>query len=439
MIGAGVSGLCATKALGLAGFDVTCFEQSDRLGGLWVLGNRNGLSAAYRSLTTNTSRARTEFCDFPMPPEWPHYPRHDQILSYLEAYVDRFGFRDRLVLGTTVERAEPLADGRWQLTLDGDDRRIFDRLVVANGHHLSPRFPDPPIPGEFTGRSMHGRDFIDAAPFENRRVAVVGMGNSAMDIAVDCSFVAAKTFLVARRGVHVIPKTLFGRPSDEIRRHRRWPFRLRQALTSALTRRQVGDQRRYGLPKPDHAILTAHPTLSDDVFPRLAAGAIVPKPEIVAFEQSLARFADGTSEALDAVIYCTGYSYAYPFFSPEFAAALDATIPLFRRVFPLGIPNLLFVGAATAVGSLFPLAEAQSEWIAESLAGRYALPTKDRMRADVIAQSAATRRKYRAARPSVAQVDADDYIAALRVERRAGSARAAKNASTSRGVRSMTI
>jgi hypothetical protein len=389
-----------------------------------VLGNRTGLSATYRSLTTNTSRSRTEFSDFPMPREWPHYPRHDQILSYLEAYVDRFGFRERIVFETKVERAEPLADGRWQLTVSGGDARTFDTLIVANGHHWAPRFPDPPIPGEFAGTSLHGRDFIDAAPFEDKRVAVVGMGNSAMDIAVDCSFVASRTFLIARRGVHVIPKTLFGRPSDEIRRHRRWPFRLRQLLTYALTRRQVGDQRRYGLAEPDHAILTAHPTLSDDVFPRLAAGAIVPKPEIVAFEGDRARFADGTTEALDAVIYCTGYSYAYPFFSPEFAAALDATIPLFRRVFPLGIPNLAFVGAATAVGSLFPLAEAQSEWIAESLAGRYVLPSEERMRADAVAQSASTRRKYRAARPSVTQVDADDYIAALRIERRAGSARA---------------
>ena len=402
-----------------------------------MLGNRTGLSAAYRSLTTNTSRLRTEFCDFPMPRDWPHYPRHDQILAYLEAYVDRFGFREHIVFDATIEHAEPRADGRWELGFAAGSR-TFDALIVANGHHWAPRFPDPPIPGEFGGTTMHGRDFVDAAPFDDKRVAVVGMGNSAMDIAVDCSFVAKNTFLVGRRGVHVIPKTLFGRASDEIRRHRRWPFRLRQSITRVLTRRQVGDQARYGLPKPDHAILTAHPTLSDDVFPRLAAGAIVPKPAILAFEGSRARFTDGTSETLDAVIYCTGYEYAYPFFAPEFAAALDATISLFRRVFPVGISNLTFVGAATAVGSIFPLAEAQSEWIAEFLRGRYALPTDERMRADAVAQSALTRRKYVAARPSVAQVDADDYIAALRTERRAGSARADRNASISRRLRSTT-
>jgi hypothetical protein len=424
--------LAATKALAVAGYDVTTFEASDRLGGLWVLGNATGTAAAYRSLTTNTSRRRTEFSDFPMPADWPHYPRHDQILAYLEAYAERFDLRDRIRFGTTVTRAEPREDRGWDVAFADGARRTFDRLCVANGHHWDSRFPDPPIPGTFAGKIVHGRDFIDAAPFAGQRVAVVGMGNSAMDIAVDCSYVADATFLAGRRGVHIIPKTFFGRPSDEIRRHPQLPFWVRRLATRVLTRLCAGDQAQLGLAKPDHAILTAHPTLSDDVFARLGAGAIVPKPAIVAFEGSRARFADGTSEMLDALIYCTGYRFTYPFFAPEFAAALDASIPLFRRVFPIGIDNLMFVGAAQAIGSIFPIAQAQTEWIVAYLRGEYAFPDEPAMRADVVRELERTRARYVAARPNPAQVDADDYVAALCRERRRGAGRARATASPGR-------
>ncbi|MBC5810367.1 MAG: NAD(P)-binding domain-containing protein [Candidatus Eremiobacteraeota bacterium] len=423
VVGAGVCGLAATKALTAAGFAVTCYEQSDRLGGLWALDNPSGVAAAYRSLSTNTSKERTAFGDFPMPPEWPHYPRHDQILSYLEEYVDRFAFRDAIVFGTRVETAEPRAGGGWLLRLAGGEEVAFDALVVANGHHWSPRLPAPPIPGSFDGLTMHSRDFRDAEPFRGKRVAVVGMGNSAMDIAVDCSFIARKTFLAMRRGVHVIPKTWFGIPSDRIRRHPLLPFKVRQFLTRLLTRVSVGVQRTYGLPEPTHEVLTAHPTLSDDIFPRLRAGAVEPVPEIVELLGDRVRFAGGRIEALDAIVYCTGYDFLFPFLPAEVAAGLDTTIPLFRRMVPIGVPNLFFIGLASAVGSIFPLAESQSEWLVDILRGEYAPPDDTAMRADVAREHAATRRRYVASKGHVAQVDVDLYVASLERERAAGAKR----------------
>ena len=43
------------------------------------------------------------------------------------------------------------------------------------------------------------------------------MGNSAVDIAVESSYVAHTTYLAARRGAWIVPKYLFGRPSDQLR------------------------------------------------------------------------------------------------------------------------------------------------------------------------------------------------------------------------------
>jgi cation diffusion facilitator CzcD-associated flavoprotein CzcO len=105
VIGAGSSGIAATKALHERGIAVDCFEASDRVGGNWVFGNRNGMSAAYEGLHINTSRERMEYSDFPMPKSYPDYPHHTQIAAYFEDYVDHFGFRDRIRFDCAVKHA----------------------------------------------------------------------------------------------------------------------------------------------------------------------------------------------------------------------------------------------------------------------------------------------------------------------------------------------
>ena len=101
-----------------AAFDFDCFEKSDRVGGNWVFKNRNGMSSAYRSLHINTSRERMEFADFPMPKSYPDFPHHTHIAEYFDAYVDHFGFRDRITFETGVEHAAPAptAPGRSRST-----------------------------------------------------------------------------------------------------------------------------------------------------------------------------------------------------------------------------------------------------------------------------------------------------------------------------------
>src|SRR3954447_6023538 len=96
LIGAGSSGIAVAKALHERGVPFDCFEASDRVGGNWAFGNSHGMSAAYPDLHINTPRDRMEFSDFPMPKDYPDYPHHAQIASYFDAYVDHFGFRDKI-------------------------------------------------------------------------------------------------------------------------------------------------------------------------------------------------------------------------------------------------------------------------------------------------------------------------------------------------------
>src|SRR3954468_4152557 len=135
VIGAGSSGIAAAKALHERGIPFDAFEKGDRVGGNWVFRNTNGMSSAYRHLHINTSRDRMEYSDFPMPKTYPDFPHHTQIAAYFDSYVEHFGFRDRIRLETTSERAVQLPDGTWELTDSHGATMAYDMLVVANGHH----------------------------------------------------------------------------------------------------------------------------------------------------------------------------------------------------------------------------------------------------------------------------------------------------------------
>ena len=428
MIGAGSSGIAALKGLAERGIRVECFEKSDRVGGNWVFANRNGMSSAYRSLHTNTSRERMEYSDFPMPRSYPDFPHHTQIAAYFADYVRHFGLDSRISFETGVERAvrDP-ADGVWTVTLDTGETRRYDALLVANGHHWDPRWPEPPYPGTFGGVEMHSHWFVDASDFRDQNVLVVGMGNSAVDIAVESSFVANRTFVSGRRGEHVVPKYVFGRPVDQIGVSPltpRVPFPVRQAFFRAVYRVAVGRVEDYGLPVPDHRLLESHPTLSADFLGRVAQGEVRYKPEIAALAGNRVQFVDGSEEPIDVIVWATGYKVTFPFFDPAFISAPDNELALYRRVFKPGLDNLFFIALAQPLGPTMPIAEAQGRWIAAYLRGEYHLPSLSKMEAEIHRERERMRRRYVASKRHTMEIDFDDYLFALRREVRAGAQRA---------------
>jgi dimethylaniline monooxygenase (N-oxide forming) len=429
VIGAGSSGMTAIKALADAGVPFDCFEESDRPGGLWVFGNANGRSAAYRSLSINTSRDRMQYADFPMPRDYPHYPGHAQISAYFDAYVDHFGLRPRIRFRSRVERVEPDGAGAFRVTAsDGTDAR-YRAVIVANGHHWDPSLPDPPFEGSFDGATLHSSKYVDpTSPLDlrGRRVLVVGFGNSAVDIACELSApgVAAKVVLSTRRGAWVLPKFVFGRPLDQLGVTPSFlPLRVRQEIGWLLYRLIVGNPEKYGLPRPDHRIGGAHPTVSSDLIPRLAEGRVTPKPKVRRLLGREVEFEDSTREALDAIVYATGYKVTFPFFAPDFLSAPGNELPLYFRTFHPDIAGLYFVGLAQPLGAIMPIAEAQSKLIADHLTGRYKTPSAEAMRAAAAAEREALDQRYVRSRRHTMQVDFDSFMLALADEREAGRTR----------------
>ncbi|HEY1457008.1 MAG TPA: NAD(P)-binding domain-containing protein, partial [Solirubrobacteraceae bacterium] len=286
VIGAGSSGITTIKALDERGIPFDCFESSDQVGGNWVFANRNGMSAAYRQLHINTSREVMEYSDFPMPKSYPDFPHHTHIAAYFNDYVEHFSLREKITFQTSVEHAEREQDGTWTITLDTSESRRYDALIVANGHHWDPRWPEPQFPGaeQFEGVQMHAHSYIENESLRELDVVVLGMGNSGMDIAVESSYVARETYLAARRGVWIIPKYIGGRPVDQpalkLLRNPRVPLRLRHRIGELVLKQTVGKLSSFGLPEPDHRFGQAHPTVSGRILDRIAHGTITPKPNI---------------------------------------------------------------------------------------------------------------------------------------------------------------
>jgi dimethylaniline monooxygenase (N-oxide forming) len=429
VIGAGSSGITALKALVEAGVPVDCYEKGDRVGGNWVFRNSNGMSASYRSLHINTSRERMEYSDFPMPKSYPDFPHHSHIAEYFEAYVEHFGLREHIRFGCGVAKAERREGGGWDLLLEDGTVASYDALVVANGHHWDPRWPEPAFPGSesFPGEQLHAHSFEDNSEWRDKAVLVVGMGNSAMDIAVEASWVASATYLSARTPVHVLPKYAFGKPLDQITPPavaRRLPWKVRQRMSELTLKAAVGDLTRYGLRQPAHGLMQAHPTISDTILTRLAHGAITPKPNLARFEGSEAVFEDGTRAHVDVVVYATGYRISFPFFDAELVSAPDNRISLYKRVFHPTMHDLSFVGLVQPLGAVMPLAEEQGRLVAAQLAGRYAPPPQHEIEASIASDDAEVAARYVGRKRHTIQVDFERYQHDLQQERRRGAVRA---------------
>jgi hypothetical protein len=383
IIGAGISGLTAGKALKDYGVPYTTFETSDRIGGNWAFGNPNGHSSAYRSLHIDTSRQRLCFKDFPMPEHYPTFPHHTDIKAYLDEYAAAFGLLDGIEFGNGVVTARRADGGGWDITDQRGATRPFELLVVANGHHWDPRFPD--FPGTFDGVTIHSHHYVDPqTPLEltGKRILVVGLGNSAADITVELSSKALQNTvtLSTRSSAWIVPKYLAGKPGDTLWRTTPYLPLSWQRKALQLVAPVMGiDPRNYGLPAPNHELFEAHPTQSVELPLRLGSGDVIPKPNVSRLDGDTVHFTDDTADQFDVIIYATGYNITFPFFDRDVISAPGNQIRLYKRMFKPGFDDVAFVGFAQSVPTLFPFVECQSRLLAAYAVGRYALPSEAEM------------------------------------------------------------
>lgn len=417
IIGAGSSGIAAAKALKQKGLAFEVFEKGSDIGGNWRYNNDNGVSAAYRSLHIDTSRKNLQYSDFPIPEHLPDFPSHWQVMEYLDAYAARFGIRRHVRFRTSVTKVEPAGDGQWNVTFDspdhpGGETRRYRAVLVANGHLWDQRWPD--FPGRFDGVAIHSHAYKTADPFEDKRVLVVGIGNSAVDIAVDLCRRAKSVHLSTRRGAWVMPKYILGIPTDRwsafFSRKLKLPTVVTRMIIHKLMYLTVGDQARYGVPKPPHPMWREHATISQELLPYIGHGWIKVKPNVQELQGDRIRFTDGSTEPYDAVIYATGYRTSFPFLDPAVFEVKDRQAPqLYRRMVSVKNPGLYFVGLVQPIGATIPLVEIQSRWLACLLKGEIALPSKAEMEREIAEHWREVQRRYVDSARYTLEVDFRDY------------------------------
>jgi cation diffusion facilitator CzcD-associated flavoprotein CzcO len=394
IIGAGASGLAMAKNLRDFAIPFDCLEREGDIGGLWNASTNAGV--VYDTTHLVSYSRFTGFEDYPMQGDaYPVYPNHAQALGYLKSYAQHYRLGDRIELNTKVANVTERADGMWDVQVEGEGKpRVYRGVVVANGHHDVPRLPS--IPGTFSGEIIHSRNYKSPTQLIGKRVLVVGAGNSGCDIVRDASHVASRVLLSIRRGYWFMPKFVFGYPTQQVANLFQsipMPRRVRRFLYESANWLLVGPAHRYGLPKPHYHFDESHPTMSDEIPRLIAHGRLSVKPKIVRYEGKRVVFGDGSSEAIDTIVFATGYKAVFPFFKEQPFLGTDGHTLMQLSAFHPSKPMLFAAGLSQANGSMWRVADWQAQLIARYIAARDQAPGTARWIRDRIAALTAPRRQ----------------------------------------------
>ncbi|KAG9288446.1 hypothetical protein G9A89_015652 [Geosiphon pyriformis] len=397
IIGAGPAGLAAIKQCIDDQLDMICFEQNEHIAGLWRYveideTNPDPHSSVYKTTVINTSKETMSFSDFPIPQDWPTFLPNPMIAKYYDMYADHFNLRPHIKLNCKVVQISQLSDGRWKVRYaynndDLEQEEEFDYVMVCTGHHRKHRWPTYIGMESFGGKQLHSHFYRDPTKFYNKRVVVVGLGNSGVDISVELSHVASQVYISSRRGTipWVIPRrSIFGKPMDHSMT--RFSKKIPRSISNYINETIINMLQGPHSPelKPKTPFYAEHATIKTDFPERLSTGTIIVKPDIMELNADRSiKFADGTTiEDIDFVIYATGYKIDFPFLDRDVITGgkeiEEATDPeyrgnlawLYKMMFPPRYHNIAFLGLAQPQGPIMPISELQARYVNGLIKGR---------------------------------------------------------------------
>lgn len=293
------------------------------------------ISPIYKYLDTNLPKELMRFSDKPFPDDVQVLPHHDRVRKYLEEYGE--DVKDHIQFETQVldVKMNNSSQHNWDLTSRNlhtgfKKTDAYDAVVVASGHFDVPYIPD--IAGinhwnkTYPGTISHSKVFDSPEQFQAKKVVVVGSSASAIDIGGQINGVCKGKLLISQR------------------------------------------TESYLLPSAD----------TDKIY----------FPEIVEFlpptqYERAVLFADGRVEdEIDAIVFCTGYFYSFPFLSslnPPLITDGRRVRNVYEHLFYIDNPTLVLPVLNQRVIP-FPVAENQAAVFARVWSGRLALPSRDQMK-----------------------------------------------------------
>lgn len=195
-----MSGIAMGVALLEAGYEnFTILEKGEDVGGVWHWNHYPGLSCDVPSQIYQYG--------FRPKPDWKRvFATGDEIQKYHAEVVDHYGLRDKIRLGCEVTGAHWIDEvsPHWRIETAGGDTLEADFVVMATGLLHHPKLPDIPGRDDFAGTALHSARWDDSADATGKRVGVIGMGSTAVQIVSDYQPKAKRVELFARTPQWVI-------------------------------------------------------------------------------------------------------------------------------------------------------------------------------------------------------------------------------------------
>lgn len=435
VLGAGCSGLTAIKCCLDEGLEPVCFEKSVDIGGLWRFKEvpEDDRASIYSSVIINTSKEMMCYSDFLIPDQYPNYMHNTKVLQYFRSYAEHFQLLKYIRFKTAVcsiqKHPDYLTTGQWDVVTETEgkqEKHVFDAILVCTGHHTHAKLPLDSFPGieKFKGQYFHSRDYKNPEAFKNKKIIVIGIGNTAVDLVVELSSVAKQVFLSTRRGAWLVNRVCDdGFPLDVVYFSRfnailqcKFPSMIDTYMENKFNSRVDHDN--FGL-KPKHRFFSQHPTISDDLPNRIISGRVIMKTNIKRFTETDVFFEDGTVEKdVDVVIFATGYNFSFPYIDESVIKVEHNEVPLYKMVFPphLEKPTMAFIGYIQPVGAIMPVSEIQSRWATRVFKGLAKLPSMDKMKEETTKRREDLQKRYVKSERHTIQVDYVPYMDEIAME-----------------------
>ena len=275
VVGGGQAALAAGYYLRRAGIPFVILDSSHKPGGAWQQG--------WDSLRLFSPAEYSPLPGWWMPQqEGEKYPTAQHVVKYLGDYERRYSLP--VVRSVQVESVRRDRDGFAVETNAGNWRAQY--VISATGTWGAPFLPDCPGREEFTGEQLHTVDYRSPEPFRDKRVVVVGGGNSATQILAEVSLVA-DTKWVTQREPRFMPDDVDGR-----------------VLFDVASQREAAQ--RAGITAPGVAAL-GDVVMVPSVLAARDRGVLVAAPMFERLTPTGIAWADGTHWPCDAIIWCTGF------------------------------------------------------------------------------------------------------------------------------------
>lgn len=359
VLGAGPAGLAVAACLKQRGRRCTILEAAEAVGSSW----RNH----YARLHLHTVKEHSSLPGLPFEASEPRYVPRAGVVDYLERYASHHGLAPRF--GERVRRLTR-AGGGWEVETSVGLHRASD-VVVATGYNRVPHEPSFEGASSFEGEVIHSRAYRSGEPYRGRRVLVVGLGNTGGEIALDLLEHGAKPALSVRSPVNVVPRDFLGTPTQIT--GLRLSFLPRWAadrIGRLVSRMAFGNLEPYGIRTPSVGPMSGIydnrriPLIDVGTVAAIKRGEIAVYPNVQALTPTGARFADGRSAELDAIVYATGYRPGLDELLGDCAAIGSDGYP---RAPTGDVPGLHFVGFSNVSTGLLRQIGIDAETVASAI------------------------------------------------------------------------